>query len=360
MSDKLSKIFQNKTVIHLFRAFFILGFMVTVSAVFKMLKIEEFNVLLVFLTGVFFIVLLTKNFLYGIFASVMCVMYFNYFFTEPYHSFFIYDKSIVVTLVIFFAVSVASGIIASKLKQHFELMSQLEKTKAKIEREKEINMLLRSISHDIRSPLTSIAGSASFLAENYGQIVKEDAVELLHNMEKDSRCLTQMVENILNMTRIQDGRLKIKKEKEVLDDLISEAVSRTIKKDSPCRVIIENDSEIILVPVDSRLILQVFTNIFENALKYTPKGTTVTVCTKLDEEKNCAVVTIEDDGKGFSDDSVNRIFEPFYTTQTSGDSSRGLGLGLPICKTIIEAHGGTISAENRKEGGTRFVIKLPL
>ena len=114
---------------------------------------------------------------------------------------------------IFFAVSVASGIIATKLKQHFLLMSQLEKSKAKIEREKEINMLLRSISHDIRSPITGIAGTSSFLAENYDVTSKEDAVELLHNMEKDSHYLTQMVENILNMTRIQDGKLKIKKTK---------------------------------------------------------------------------------------------------------------------------------------------------
>ena len=261
---------------------------------------------------------------------------------------------------IFFAVSVASGIIATKLKQHFLLMSQLEKSKAKIEREKEINMLLRSISHDIRSPLTGIAGTSSFLAENYDVTSKEDAVELLHNMEKDSHYLTQMVENILNMTRIQDGKLKIKKEKDVLDDIISEAASRTVRKDSPCKVVIENDSEIILVPMDSRLILQVFTNIFGNAVKYTPPGTTVTVCSKLDEKNNCAVVTIEDDGNGFSGDSLEKVFEPFYASSSSGDSSRGFGLGLPICKTIIEAHGGTICAENKKEGGARFVIKLSL
>lgn len=357
---KNNNFFEKKFSLHLGWTLIILGLMVLISILFKVFRIEEFNILLVFLTGVFFIVIKAKNFLYGIFSSVLCVMYFNYFFTEPYHSFFIYDKNTVVTLVIFFAVSVASGIIATKLKQHFLLMSQLEKSKAKIEREKEINMLLRSISHDIRSPLTGIAGTSSFLAENYDVTSKDDAVELLHNMEKDSHYLTQMVENILNMTRIQDGKLKIKKEKDVLDDIISEAASRTVRKDSPCKVVIENDSEIILVPMDSRLILQVFTNIFGNAVKYTPPGTTVTVCSKLDEKNNCAVVTIEDDGNGFSGDNLEKVFEPFYASSSSGDSSRGFGLGLPICRTIIEAHGGTICAENKKEGGARFVIKLPL
>lgn len=240
------------------------------------------------------------------------------------------------------------------------MTSQLEKTRAEVEKEKTRNLLLRSVSHDIRSPLTGIAGSSGFLAANYDSISKEDAVSLLQDMEKDARALTRMVENLLNMTRIQDGRLTIKKRKEILDDLISDAVSRVIKKDNTRRVILDSGSQMLLVPVDGRLMTQVFVNLLDNAIQYTPEYTVITVRTVLSDNGSNAIITVADNGSGIDIALIGHIFENFVTGSTYTDSRHGLGLGLPICRTIVEAHGGTITAENALSGGAIFTITLPI
>lgn len=220
--------------------------------------------------------------------------------------------------------------------------------------------MLRSISHDLRSPLTGIAGSSSFLADNYDTTSKEDAVALLRDMENDAQSLTRMVENLLNMTRIQDGRLIIQKKNEVLDDLISESVSHVVKKDSTQKVTIDSTSEILIVPVDSRLIIQVFSNLIDNAIKYTPENSTIKIKTVLSANKKDAIITVSDNGNGIPQGMEEKIFDTFTTGISKGDRGRGLGLGLSICRTIIKAHGGTISETNAKEGGAVFTIILPL
>ena len=333
--------------------------MMLLAVVFDKLKLRQENTLMVFLTGILVIVVETGSYLCGFVASVLCVGVFNYFFVEPYYTFYISDINTVISLAIFFIVSIFAGMIASRLQQQIYLTSQLEKTKAEIEKEKTRSMLLRSISHDLRSPLTGIAGSSSFLAENYDTIPREDAVALLEDMEKDATSLIRMVENLLNMTRIQDGRLVIRKKQEVLDDLISDAVSRAVKKGSTHKVVLTPDSGILLVPVDGQLITQVFVNLLDNAVKYTPGGTTITVRTVLSEDDGSAVITVADNGPGISAGGIDHIFEN-YANRTNSDRGRGLGLGLPICRTIMEAHGGTISVHNAPEGGAVFTLTLPL
>jgi K+-sensing histidine kinase KdpD len=333
--------------------------MMLLAVVFDRLRLRQENTLMVFLTGILVIVVETGSYLCGFVTSVLCVGVFNYFFVEPYYTFYISDINNVISLAIFFIVSIFAGMIASRLQQQIYLTSQLEKTKAEIEKEKTRSMLLRSISHDLRSPLTGIAGSSSFLAENYDTIPREDAVALLEDMEKDATSLIRMVENLLNMTRIQDGRLVIRKKQEVLDDLISDAVSRAVKKGSMHKVVLTPDSGILLVPVDGQLITQVFVNLLDNAVKYTPGGTTITVRTVLSEDEGSAVITVSDNGPGISAGGIDHIFEN-YANRTNSDRGRGLGLGLPICRTIMEAHGGTISVHNAPEGGAVFTLTLPL
>ncbi len=334
--------------------------MILLAFAFDRLNLRQENTLMIFLTGVLIIVVETGSYLYGFITSILCICIFNYFFVSPYYTFHISDISNVISLCIFFIVSLIAGMLATRLQQQIRLASQLEKTRSEVEQEKTRSILLRSISHDLRSPLTGIAGSSSFLAENYDTISKEDAVTLLQDMEKDARSLTRMIENLLNMTRIQDGRLVIKKEKEVLDDLISEAVSRVIKKDTLHKVIIDSDSEILLVPVDGRLMTQVFVNLLDNAVKHTPQGTVVTQRTVLSDDGKNAVVTIADNGPGIAADMIEKIFDSFVTGASPADTGRGLGLGLSICRTIVRAHGGTITAGTVPSGGTVFTIVLPL
>jgi Osmosensitive K+ channel histidine kinase len=333
--------------------------MMLLAVVFNRLRLRQENTLMVFLTGILVIVVETGSYLCGFVTSVLCVGVFNYFFVEPYYTFYISDINNVISLAIFFLVSIFAGMIASRLQQQIYLTSQLEKTKAEIEKEKTRSMLLRSISHDLRSPLTGIAGSSSFLAENYDTIPREDAVALLEDMEKDANSLIRMVENLLNMTRIRDGRLVIRKKSEVLDDLVSDAVSRTVKKGSTHKVVLSPDSGILLVPVDGQLITQVFVNLLDNAVKYTPDGTLITIRTVLSDDGRNAVITVADNGPGIPAGSIDRVFEN-YVTGAESDKGRGLGLGLPICRTIMEAHGGTIGVHNEPEGGAFFTLTLPL
>jgi len=334
--------------------------MMLLAFIFHFLNLRQENTLMIFLTGILIIVIETGSYLSGFITSVLCVGIFNYFFVEPYYTFYISDINNVISLIIFFIVSLFAGMLASRLQQQIYLVSQLEKTKAEIEKEKTRSMLLRSISHDLRSPLTGIAGSSSFLAENYDTISREDAVALLQDMEKDARSLTRMVENLLNMTRIQDGRLIIRKKKEVLDDLISDAVSHVIKKDNTRKVVLDPDSGILLVPVDGRLITQVFVNLLDNAVKYTPEHTVITIRAILSDDGKDAVITVADTGPGIPSDVIGRVFENYVTASSADSNGHGLGLGLPICRTIIEAHEGTISVHNASKGGAVFTIILPL
>lgn len=358
MKKKLFSFNKEKTA-KAGKAFALFICMMLFAAVFHMLKIRQENTLMVFLTGILVIVVETGSYFCGFVTSILCVGVFNYFFVEPYYTFYINDVNNVISLVIFFIVSLFAGMLASRQQQQIYLAAQLEKTKAEIEKEKTRSMLLRSISHDLRSPLTGIAGSSSFLAENYDTIPSEDAVALLQDMEKDARSLTRMVENLLNMTRIQDGRLVIKKEKEILDDLVADAVSRVIKKDNTRKVVLDPNSEILLVPVDGRLISQVFVNLLDNAVKYTPEHTIITVRTVMSNDGKNAVITVADNGPGIPADIIDHVFENCVTNSTA-DSGHGLRLGLPICRTIVGAHGGTITVHNVPEGGTVFTIALPL
>lgn len=357
---KLEKQLENNKLKQHLIGILVLISMILLSFTFDKLNIKNENSLMIFLTGVLIIVIETGSYLAGFITSIFCIFFYNYFFTAPYHSFLIYDINNIISLIIFFIVSFIAGIIASKMKQQIVLTSKLEKAQAEVEKEKERSILLRSISHDLRSPLTGIAGSSSFLADNYDSTSKEDAVALLRDMENDSQSLTRMIENLLNMTRIQEGMLAIQKKNEVLDDIISESVSRVVKKNCTHKVTIDSASEILVVPVDSRLMIQVFSNLIDNAIKHTPESSTITIKSVLSEDKKNAIVSVKDNGKGILSGMEEKIFDTFKTGISQGDKGRGLGLGLSICKTIVKAHGGIIKASNAKEGGAVFVIALPL
>lgn len=374
---ELKKLAQSVNFKRFLKSLYVFIPTLILSFSFFQLRFREETILMIFLIGVLIVVVETGSYFYGFFTSIVYIFTYNFFFTEPYHTLKIYDLNNVISLIIFFFVSLIAGMLASRLQQQIKLTSQLEKAKADIENEKNKSMLLRSISHDLRSPLTGIAGSSSFLAENFDTVSKEDAVMLLHDMENDARSLTNMIENLLNMTRIQDGRLVLKKQKEVLDDLISLGINRVYKKDSLHKVVIDEDSQVLVCPVDGRLIVQVISNIVDNALKYTPEGSVIKIKTIIIEENHqkngdfenqtkndkknqkSAVITINDNGNGIPEEMHEKIFETFYTSSSKSDSTRGLGLGLSICKTIIKAHDGSLKVSTNQDGGACFTIILP-
>ena len=218
--------------------------------------------------------------------------------------------------------------------------------------------LLRSISHDLRTPLTSISGNAGFLIAEGEGIEPEMRAIIYKSIYDDSLWLINLVENLLSATRIEDGTTKLRLRSELMEEVIDEAVSR-VRNTSGRKISVNEGDEFLILKIDARLIVQVIVNILDNAVKYSPDGTEINV-NVFRQGKNVAV-EISDFGKGVSDKDKPRIFDMFYTAETKiADSRRSMGLGLAVCKSIITAHGGEISVRDNKPTGSVFCFTLPV
>ena len=218
--------------------------------------------------------------------------------------------------------------------------------------------LLRAISHDLRTPLTSISGNASNLLSNSGSFDEDTKKKLYTDIYDDSMWLINLVENLLSVTRIEEGRLNLRISEDLMDDVIAEALLHVNRKSAEHHITVENEEEFLLAKMDAKLIVQVVINIVDNAIKYTPKGSHILIHTRKKDGK--AVVSIADDGDGISDEMKARVFDMFYSgTNSIADSRRSLGLGLSLCKSIITAHGGKITVADNVPHGTVFTFTLP-
>ena len=254
-------------------------------------------------------------------------------------------------------IKAAANQLGNALERELTCLEQ-EKIKVAMEREHMLNSMLRSISHDLRTPLTSISGNADFLLSNSAKIDDVKRQELYNNIYDDSMWLINLVENILFITRIENKTMKINLQTELLDDIINEALKHLYRRGKNHHIVFEETKDIMMVKVDARLLVQVFINIIDNAIKYTPKGSTITISTKIKSDK--IEVSIADNGQGISDEAKDKLFEMFYTANsTVADSRRGIGIGLSLCKSIIMAHGGEIKVRDNKPQGTVFIFTLP-
>ncbi len=218
--------------------------------------------------------------------------------------------------------------------------------------------LLRTISHDLRTPLTSISGNASNLLSNGDSFDDETKRQICTDIYDDSMWLINLVENILSVTRIEDGRLNLHITEDLIDDVISEALNHVNRKSVEHKIVVQNREEYLLAKMDAKLMIQVIINIVDNAIKYTPKNSTILI--KTWKQDNKAFISILDDGDGIPDDMKERVFDMFYTgTNKIADSRRSLGLGLSLCRSIVNAHGGTIVVSDNVPHGTVFTITLP-
>lgn len=249
-----------------------------------------------------------------------------------------------------------AGQLALSLERE-NLQAREEKARIGMEKEKLRNSLLRSIAHDLRTPLTVISGSASLIAERYETLERESVRQLLDDIVSDSQWLSNMVENLLNLTRIQEGALSLRQTDEIVDDLVQDAVSRVSRILGKHPLSVRLPDEVVSVSVDGMLIVQVLVNLLENAIKHTAAAVPIQVEVTL--RGSLAIFAVADEGKGIEPDRLDSLFEGDNGTDRS-DSTRGLGIGLGICKRIIEAHGGAIRAENRLGGGSLFSFTLPL
>lgn len=219
--------------------------------------------------------------------------------------------------------------------------------------------LLRMISHDLRTPLTSISGNASNLLYNGDSFDPETKKKVYRDIYDDSMWLINLVENLLSVTRLVEGRLNLHLTAELVDEAVKEAVRHVsrMKCEHPIRV--ENEDDLLLARMDAKLIVQVLINLIDNAVKYTPPGSAI--CIRTGRKENWAVISIEDEGQGIPDEKKEKVFEMFYSgANRIVDSRRSLGLGLSLCRSIVQAHGGSIIVTDRKPHGAVFTFTLPV
>ena len=219
--------------------------------------------------------------------------------------------------------------------------------------------LLRAISHDLRTPLTSISGNAGILMGNSGGLSEEQKKGLYTDIYDESMWLINLVENLLSITRIDNGTLNLNLHPELLEEVITEALLHINRNSVKHHIETILYDELLMAKMDSQLIIQVIINIIDNAIKYTQPGSHITISAKKDGQS--VRVEIADDGSGISDEAKAKLFDLFYTADNiSADGRRGLGLGLPLCKSIIHAHGGTIYVKDNVPQGTVFGFTLQL
>ena len=236
--------------------------------------------------------------------------------------------------------------------------AEKEEAKLQAESEKLRATLLRSISHDLRTPLTAISGNASILLSDSEDLDVDARKQMYGDIYDDSAWLHNLVENLLAVTKIEEGRMELRTQPQLAEEIVSEAMQHISRKRSEHTITVTHEDELLLAQCDARLIVQTIINLVDNAIKYTPAGSHIRVSTRWAE--GMAVFTVADDGPGIPDQEKKQIFQMFYTGSTAvADSRRSLGLGLGLCKSIVTAHGGTITVSDNQPVGTVFSFTLP-
>lgn len=252
--------------------------------------------------------------------------------------------------------------VAAQVALAVELEKVLEKeqrSKMEIERERLRNTLLRSISHDLRTPLTGIAGAANTILDNYDQLDDETKKNLLDGIGEDVQWLIRLVENLLSITRLEAGAPVVKKHMEAVEEVVAEAVAQVRKRAGNHRISVKLPKDLIMIPMDGNLIEQVLVNLMDNGIKYTPEGSEIKVSVELTGQHIWFEVL--DNGHGISDADMPHLFDLFYTGGNArAEARKGSGLGLAICQSIVRAHHGEIVAGNLPEDGAIFRFSLPV
>jgi two-component system sensor histidine kinase KdpD len=228
----------------------------------------------------------------------------------------------------------------------FELEAQREKTRSN---------LLRAISHDLRTPLTSISGSAELLL---GGLLDDDQKQRLYaDIYEDSMWLVNLVENLLSITRMDNRTLELNLKPELISDLIDEAVAHSARRAGKHHLTVSLPDDLLMVKADAPLIVQVLVNLVDNAVKYTPDGSDIVISAEDDADR--VYISVADNGPGITDEDKPRLFDMFFTASSvRSDARRGLGLGLALCRAIISAHGGDIRVIDNHPHGSIFTFTL--
>ena len=308
---------------------------------------------MIFVLGVFVVSLKTQGYFWGISASLVSVLAVNYAFTYPYYAFDLITPECLGSAIVMLIVATMTGTLTTQIKVQ-------EKIKAEIDKERMRGNLLRAVSHDLRTPLTSIYGSGSVIMENYDSLSKEQHLKLLGEMKADAEWLIRMVENLLSVTRIDGNKVQVVKVPTVLEELIDAVLVKFRKRCPNQPVEVEIPEEFVSIPMDAMLIEQVLINILENAVDHAKGMTFLKLQVSLVAGK--AKFSVMDNGCGIPSDRMKDLFTGYLDRPDAlTDGSRNnMGIGLSVCSTIIKAHGGEITAQNRPGGGAVFTFELEM
>ena len=333
----------------------------------------ENNSALVFVLAVVLISLLTSGYAYGIAASIIGAFSINIYFMEPYAVFSLSRTGYPVAMLSMVAIScVVCALTARVKKQAIEAVRREKNAKALYEQNEKLNAektaiqlqserisiresILRAVSHDLRTPLTSISGAVSVLLSS--PEVSEKNLAMLADIKHDADGLIAMVENILSVTRVRDGTMPLKMREEMLEEVAGDALLTTRRRFPDCHVELDLSEDILYLPMDPLLIRQVIVNLLENAIYHSGDREHITL--HLCRQDDWAVVEVRDRGRGLSEEVLQAI-QAGRAMPLSGDATRGMGIGLSVCQSIIKAHGGFFTAGNRPEGGAVFRFGLPM
>ena len=308
---------------------------------------------MIFVLGVFLVSWKTQGYFWGVLTSLISVLLVNYTFTYPYWAFDLMSPDCVFSAVVMLIVAIMTGALTTQLKVQ-------EKIRAEIERERMRANLLRAVSHDLRTPLTSIYGASSAIIENFDALSQEQRLKLTREVQEDAQWLIRMVENLLSVTRIGDGKVQISKTPTVLEELIDAVVLKFRKHFPEQKVQVSIPDDFILIPMDSMLIQQVLENLLENAAHHATGMTELALT--VTRKDNRAVFTVSDDGCGIPQERLRRLFTGYIdqAEQPADGTRHNMGIGLSVCAAIIKAHGGEITGKNRPEGGAVFSFSLEM
>jgi len=307
---------------------------------------------MIFVLGVFLVSWRTQGYFWGITASLISVLAVNWAFTYPYWAFDLISPECISSAVVMLIVAIMTGTLTTRLKKQ-------EKLKAEAEKERMRAHLLRAVSHDLRTPLTSIYGACSAMIENFDDISRERHLKLLKDVRADSQWLVRMVENLLSVTRIDGEKVRLAKHPTVLEELIDAVLVKFRKHypDQPVHVQIPDN--FVNIPMDAMLMEQVLMNLLENAVFHAHGMENLWLRVEIRGKK--AVFYVEDDGCGISPDRMQGLFTGLLDSEAPTDTGRSnMGIGLSVCSAIIKAHGSEIKAANRPGGGAEFRFALEM
>ncbi len=284
-------------------------------------------------------------------AATLSALIWNFFFISPIYTFHISNSEDTLMFLMYFLIAFVNAVLTFKIKKIEK------KARDKEEKEKTLklyNTLLNSLSHELRTPISAIIGSVDTLQEYDSKLTSENRKSLLNEIEIAGLKLNNQVENLLNMSRLESGILKLKMDWCDLNEQIRLVIQNHFLSNS--RIVFKDEENFPICKLDIGILEQILINLIRNALFYTAENCTVTISMKLNE--NILIVTVKDNGLGISEKHIHQIFDKFYRVPQT--ITGGTGLGLSIVKGFVEAHNGTIEVKNNIPNGLKFDIFVPV